>query len=522
MTAATMSSDESRQTTSGRRASGSGRAAAWANRYLTPFLTAIAVLALSAALVFTIYFTQLDLQWTAFLFGVLFAAVLSMVTQSVKAQWRLVRRSAQLRRSKELLAEEVARRERSAQALKVADVRFRTILDALPVMIFFVDREERCLYYNAAFQEGCSSGTPDMSAMPLRELVDDAMYQHLSARGKEALLGRETQFEARWRHPAGEKPVAVKLLPYPVGAQMTSGFYVFVTPAADAMPAAARGIAPEAAGEAVYFGAMEQQLTTDEDPREYLLRAIEADQFILLEQKIEPLTAEAAHPNFREILVRLREEEERTLAPGGFFEVAERYDLMPAIDRWVIRKLLRSCAAMKSADPAWRMPLYCVNLGGATLSDRGFASHVQMQLKHWDIAGHRICFEVNQGELAEREADIVRLMAQLKPLGCRFTVDGFGSQKVSFAPFRNLRFDFLKIDGSIVSEILKKPSELAKARAIVLACGKLEVRTIAQFVEDEGTRVRLREIGVDYVQGFGIDKPGPLAVMAPMAGTAAV
>jgi len=85
-----------------------------------------------------------------------------------------------------------------------------------------------------------------------------------------------------------------------------------------------------------------------------------------------------------------------------------------------------------------------------------------------------------------------------------------------------LCFDFLKIDCSIVSEILKKPSELAKARAIVLACDKLEVRTIAQFVEDEATRVRLREIGVDYVQGFGIDKPGPLAVMAPMAGTTAV
>jgi len=496
-----------------------GTTAAWANRYLTPFLTAIAVLALSAMLVFTIYFTQLEVQWTAFLFGVLFAAVLSMVTQSVKAQWRLVRRTAQLRRNKELLAEEIAKRERSAQALKTADVRFRTILDALPAMIFFVDREERCLHHNAMFQAWCARSADDMSAMPLRELLEPGVYPALAAHGREALLGNERQYEAQWAHPDGTRAVSVKLLPYPVGAQMTSGFYVFVTPLA--IRAAERdgcaGTAADAAGEAAYLGAMQQELAANQDPREYLLRAIEADQFILLEQKIEPLAQDAAHANFREVLVRLREEDERMLPPGGFFEVAEHYDVMAAIDRWVVRKLLKSAASMKSADRAWRMPLYSINLSASTLRDRGFPSHVQAQLKHWEIAGHRVCFELNQGVLADHEAEIGVLMSQLKPLGCRFTVDGFGSQKISFAPFRTLRFDFLKIDGSIICEILHKPSELAKARAIVLACEKIGVSTIAQFVEDEATRIKLREIGVDYVQGFGIDKPGPLAVMAPMA-----
>ena len=493
----------------------------WASRYLTPFLTALAVFALSLALVFTIYFTQLDLQWTAFLLGVLFAAVLSMVSQSVKAQMRLVRRTAQLRRSKELLAEEIARRERSAQAMKAADARFRTVLDAVPAMVVFVDREERCRLHNLAFEQWSGRSAADIGGLALREIVDAAVYDELRAHGQEALVGAEVEYEASWPNADGDTPVKVKLLPYPVGAHTPGGFYVFVTPLASAplqsAPGAGRGT-PEAASDAAYFDALEQQISSDESAREHLLRAIEEDRFILLEQKIESLTPDAVKGGFREILLRLHEEEkDRTLAPGGFFDVAEHYDLMPAIDRWVVRKLLRSCASIKGADRAWRMPLYCVNISGATLRDRAFANHVRGQLEHWEISGNRLCFEIDHGALVELQPEIGALMGQLKPLGCRFSVDGFGSHKVSFAPFSDLRFDYLKIDGGIVKQILCKPSELAKARAIVLACRKIGVQTVAQFVEDDATRAKLVEIGVDYVQGFGVDRPGPLAVLAPMA-----
>jgi PAS domain S-box-containing protein len=486
-----------------------------------PFLTATAVVALSVVLVVTIYFTLLELQWIAFLFGVLFAAVLSMVTQTVKVQWRLMRRDAQLRRNKELLAEEIARTERSAQALKTAELRHRMILDGLPLMIFFVDREERCRHYNAAFQEWCGYGAADIAGLPLKDLFAADAYDTLSSGGREALLGTALEYEARWGCPDGDRHVSVKLMPYPAGAQTPSGYYAFVSrlPAGRARGAApdpAARIDPEAASETLYFDAMEHELSSEENPREYLLRALEQDQFILLEQRIEPLTPEGAETNAREILLRLQEEREGMLPPGGFFEVAEHHGLMPAIDRWVVRKLLKSCASMKSADRAWRMPLYCVNVSADTLRDRGFANHVRAQLQHWDIPGRRLCFEINHGALAEHETDVGNLMDQLRPLGCRFTVDGFGSHKVSFAPFRNLRFDFLKIDGCIIDQVLLSKSELVKARAIVVACRKMGVKTIAQFVQHEATRVKLSEIGVDYVQGFGIDKPGPLAVIEPV------
>lgn len=257
--------------------------------------------------------------------------------------------------------------------------------------------------------------------------------------------------------------------PYPVGAQATSGFYVFVTPLTGprAKPSLEGSVgigsgpsAAEDASEAVYREAMEQQITIDEDPREYLLRAMEDDQFILYEQKIERLSSEGGPAQLREILLRLREEDDDDgmLPPGGFLEVAESYDLMPAIDRWVIRKLLKSCASMNSEDRAWRMPLYCVNLSSATLRDRGFPNHVRAQLQHWGIAGRNLCFEINHQDVRDRERDIGLLMEELKPFGCLFTVDSFGICKVSFAPFTRLRFDFIKIDGSIISEILRDKS----------------------------------------------------------------
>ncbi|MDB5901424.1 MAG: diguanylate phosphodiesterase [Betaproteobacteria bacterium] len=508
MTATVFDTSDTRQHAPRSPAGAVQRALTWIRRNLVPFLTAAAVLVLSVMLIFAIYFTQADLQWTAFLGGVLFAAVLSLVTQNIKVQWRLVRRDAQLRRSKELLAEQVLCTERSAQALKMADQRFGAVLDALPPMIFFVDREGRCRYHNLAFAQWCGKDSTEIRHLPLNELVGEEMHRMMESRGHAALVGEASELEAQWPFPDGVRPAVVKLLPYPVGAQAAAGYYVFVfaPPVARVHPAAGA----DASGAATYLDAMEQQLPANEDPREYLLNAIEEDQFLLLEQPIEAVAPDTRPAAFREILLRLRGDGRHALPPGGFLEVAEHHGLAPAIDRWVIRKLLKSATEMKEADNTWRMPLYAVNLSDATVCDRTFAQHVEAQLRHWNVRGGRLCFEVRHRALAEHEADVEALIAQLKPLGCLFTVERFGSHKVSFAPFSRLPFDFVKIDSSIVGAILREKSELAKARAIVLACAKIGVRTIAPAIEDEAARVKLKEIGVDYVQGFAIESPGPL------------
>jgi EAL domain-containing protein (putative c-di-GMP-specific phosphodiesterase class I) len=241
------------------------------------------------------------------------------------------------------------------------------------------------------------------------------------------------------------------------------------------------------------------------------VQALQKDQFILFAQEIQPLAPNAGDGRCLEVLLRLQEEEQHMLPPGGFFPVAERYNLMGEIDRWVVRNLLNGCAARQRADNAWRMPLYCVNLSSVSLCDPGFPRYVQSELERCDIPGGGLCFEITELDLIRHHREVGAVISMLRPLGCRFTVDGFGGIKVSFAPFRDLKFDFLKIDGVIIQNILRERSDLAKTKAIVLACRKIGVRTIAALVESDDTIAKLREIGIDYAQGFGISRPAPLA-----------
>jgi EAL domain-containing protein (putative c-di-GMP-specific phosphodiesterase class I) len=210
------------------------------------------------------------------------------------------------------------------------------------------------------------------------------------------------------------------------------------------------------------------------------------------------------------VLLRLQEEEQNMLPPGGFFPIAERYNLMEEIDRWVVRNVLRWSAVRQRDDPAWRAPLYCVNLCGQTLCSAEFPRYVAAELDRYKVPADTLCFEIAEPDLLDHYRAVHTFMRELKPLGCLFTADAFGSVKVTFAPFRNLQFDFVKIDGTIIQNIVRERSDFAKARAIALACRRLGIRTIAEFVESDDTLAGLREIGIDYAQGFGIGKPGPI------------
>jgi PAS domain S-box-containing protein len=488
---------------------------------LKKFLAATLVTLLAVMLVATIYFTLFDLEWIAFLGGVLFAAIAALTSQTARAQWLFTRRTRQLERSKGLLAEESARRVRVGRELAGAEARFRLISDALQVMIVFVDRNGHCGDHNRAFQHWCGRGGDRIAGLPLREVAGETVYTELAAHSTDVLGGRQIHYDATWSDDSGRTVnVAVTLLPYPPGIERTTGYYVLCAPAAAKartapVPHGTAGsddliVAPDS-GETVYLESMAEQLLGGADPRERLVRALQQDEFILFAQEIEPLAPDGGSGRCLEVLLRLQEEEQHMLPPGGFFPVAERYNMMADIDRWVVRNLLAWCVASQLADPDWRMPLCCVNISSASLGDAGFAHYVQSELERSNMPGSGLCFEITELDLISRHYDVGLLMNALQPLGCRFTADGFGGVKVSFAPFRDLRFDFLKIDGTIIQNMLKDSSDLAKTKAIVLACRKIGVRTIAQLVETDETIAKLREIGVHYVQGFGISRPAPLA-----------
>jgi EAL domain-containing protein (putative c-di-GMP-specific phosphodiesterase class I) len=275
------------------------------------------------------------------------------------------------------------------------------------------------------------------------------------------------------------------------------------------------------AGDLAYLAALSSEAPAWDEPREKLSRALEENQFLLFAQPMADLQRQDPEPATCEIFLRLKEEEDNLLPPGSFFPVAERYGMMEDLDRWVVRELITRCH--ENPAPAGGA-LYCVNLSQASVRSHAFARFVQRQLLDRNFDGRSLCFEIAEHDISTCHADLARLITMLKPLGCRFTVDAFGSVAGSFSALKGLDFDFVKIDGVVVQNILRHPAELAKVRAIVAVCRHAGMRTIAEFVEDGETLAALRTAGVDRAQGFGIAKPSPLckylaalAAPAPLA-----
>lgn len=275
-------------------------------------------------------------------------------------------------------------------------------------------------------------------------------------------------------------------------------------------PGADTGQAQGEGGQAVYLRLMNEQLVGWDDPRGTLQRALAENQFLLLAQKILPLRSGAPDPACYEVLLRLQKEEDNLLPPGGFFDIAEGLGMMGDIDRWVVRNVIAWGAAAMKANPSSPLPMLCVNLSAAALVDHSFANFVRDQLNKSGYPPRALCFEISERDVIDLHDDTQKFIAALKP-GCRITLDAFGSVKVSFSHLSGLAIDFIKIDGVITQNILRDPASLAKVRAIHAACRKIGVRAIAEFVETREMLDKMREIGVDYVQGFGIARPEPIS-----------
>jgi EAL domain-containing protein (putative c-di-GMP-specific phosphodiesterase class I) len=207
----------------------------------------------------------------------------------------------------------------------------------------------------------------------------------------------------------------------------------------------------------------------------------------------------------------MSDEEQNLVPPGTFLPIAERFGMMPDIDRFVIRKAVAArvgAGAAGTADAA-PPPVLCINLARASIEDPSFAEFVARALHESGVSGANLCFEIADSDAIACLPQASRLAYELKPLGCRFSLDGFGRMGVGFDHIKTMPLDFLKIDGSIILQILRVPEALAKVRAIQRVCKVIGIRTVAEMVESDDSLERLRAVEVDYVQGFGIAKPRP-------------
>ena len=238
-----------------------------------------------------------------------------------------------------------------------------------------------------------------------------------------------------------------------------------------------------------------------------LQAAMANDGLLLYYQPIHPLQGATAHS---ELLLRMRGDNGEIIPPNSFIPAAERYNLMPEVDRWVIQNACRRLRWLReNAAGAANPGVVFINLSAISLSDQGLVSFIKNQLTDHGISPASIGFEVTETAAIADFDCALRLIKALRKLGCKVALDDFGTGMSSFSYLKSLNVDFIKIDGSFVLTMLEDRMNCAIVEAINKIAHIAGIQTIAEFVETDAIVSRLIEVGVDYAQGWAIDKPQP-------------
>ena len=240
--------------------------------------------------------------------------------------------------------------------------------------------------------------------------------------------------------------------------------------------------------------------------------ALDENDFILYYQPIVGLSENSSSCNHFEILIRMMNNIGDLIPPMAFIPAAERYKLMPQVDKWVIRNALLEIKHLcKNTNTNLDACVFTINISGQSLTDNGFADFILEEFERRELPPSLICIEITETAAIANMSSAIDFIKKLKSAGCHFALDDFGSGLSSFSYLKNMPVDYLKIDGSFVRDICVDKTDHAFIESITQIAHVMNIKTIAEFVESREIFNALQQIGVDYAQGFHISVPMPLS-----------
>lgn len=239
-----------------------------------------------------------------------------------------------------------------------------------------------------------------------------------------------------------------------------------------------------------------------------IINAIRTEAFEPWAQRIVPVSEGRLHA---EILMRLVTEKGERLTPGVFLSAAERFQLMPRIDRIVVRKVMADLGQRLRENRPWPADVVSLNVSGQTLSDEGWVEYLEALLREHGIPPERLVFEITESTVIEQTEVAVAFITRMRGLGAAIALDDFGSGTSSFGYLRRFTADYIKADGQFVRHVHERREDRVIVQTMVSLARLMRMATIAEFVENDEIIATLRELGVDYLQGYAVHKPQPLA-----------
>ena len=474
----------------------------------------------SFALFIGVYFSLLSTQWILFLVATLVVIVLSETARLSRTEWIAMRRTAKLSVLKRKLEHEIHLRKQIETVLADGKTRLHLLDEVLATMVVLIDNSGECRYHNRAFAAWIRLRPGQIVGKHVREILGAKFYQDIAFANRKSLDGHHVRYE--YTHTLSDSrlyKLTIQHVPLIGGDGKVQGFYMLlddITETSDANKAQQvirmiSTIPPGASAQSLFVDSFAEQVIGDREAANRIMSAIEKGEFRLFCQLIRPLSAQGVATH-HEILIRLLEEEEGMMPPGAFFPLAERFGLMGHLDRWVVRHVVKLVAAERAQGMLANGELFFINVSEDTLLNTAFPEFLHCVLLEYQVHGNALCFEITDTDLAAHHAAVVTFVQQVQQHGVKVALSGFGGVRVRFDPIEDFWVDYLKVDGSIVLDILRDPLALAKITAIQHVAKELSVQTIAEFVESEEIIAKLTELGIDFAQGFGISRPVPLLV----------
>ncbi len=483
-----------------------------------PYLAACTALILTIVLIIdTFFLSELALHWSVTLWLSLIFALMTIFIQVAHTEKSIKNYSNQLLISRERLSNEIKHRLWAEKKVSESKIKSLFIDENIPVMLAYFNVDLRCRYHNRIFRRWFGLKPDQIDGRLLMEFSDKEFFSDIKNCIAEILAGKTIHNERTLKSIKGFPYIFTEqYVPHLDNKGKTIGFYTVHTPRTQeksriSLKNKAENSVKSEPRETNNLLARDNtvlQSTHVFNPEvttisARIAQAIEGGEFNLYYQQISPVKPIIASPSHYEILIRMNEEENNLMPPGSFLPFVDQFNMMPQLDRWIVGHIAKWLSTHKTNS------IFCLNIAKDTLSDRAFPGFIQDQLQKMNIAASALCFEVEISDAETSITDTIIFSQKVHELGCLLSLCSFNHDPSSLALLDKIKVNYLKIDGSLICNILRDEEDLEKVIAINKLAHKAGIKTIAELVETDDIIAKLQEVGVDYAQGFGIAKAHP-------------